>query len=320
MNRRRRLLTGLTFVTVAMMATVIGVARLYLHETASSRWLSPTPNGSASGGAGGDNAAAGGSDAGDAASDEDSIQAAQAQAEAQRQQNEAALTAALRKYDQSRYVDLAVAVVDRRTGETYSYSGQRRFETASIVKVDILATMLWQAQRAGRALTASEKSLATKMIEYSDNDAASQLWSRIGGIASTTKTFGLSATTGGSGGQWGLTTTTAEDQARLLLDLVDPDGPVDNAEYLLGLMSNVDDDQDWGISAAAQPGEEVALKNGWLSRSTQSGRWIVNSVGRINDADTDAAVIVLSRGNSTFNSGVAMVEAVSKLTRTYLAW
>jgi beta-lactamase class A len=241
-------------------------------------------------------------------------------AAAQREEAEAALTTTLQNLDGTGAVDLAVAVADRRTGRTYSYAGRRSFETASIVKVDILATLLLQAQRAGRALTAQEKSLAAAMIEESDNDAASALWDRIGGIAGSAATFGLAATRAGTGGAWGLTTTTAEDQERLIGVLADPAGPVRDAGYLLGLMAGVDDDQDWGISAAAQPGEAVALKNGWLARSTEDGRWIVNSIGRITDADTDVSLVVLSHGHASFDAGVAMVEAVAKSVRATLGW
>jgi beta-lactamase class A len=238
-------------------------------------------------------------------------------AQQRRQRNQAALTAALQRYDRS--ADLAVVVVDRVSGRTYSYSGRTPYATASIVKVDILATLLLQDQWAGRALTAQEKALAEDMIEDSDNAAATQLWNRTGGISAGIRTFGLVGTRGGGDGYWGLTTTTAEDQARLLLAVSDPHGPLRDGGYLLGLMSNVDRDQAWGISAAAQPGERVALKNGWFPFSGQVG-WTVNSIGRISDADTDTVVVVLSRGHPSLRAGINMVETVTKLTRQYLQW
>jgi beta-lactamase class A len=247
------------------------------------------------------------------------VAAASADAE-RRRRDEAALTAVLAQYDRTASVDLSVAVIDRRSGRTFSYGGRRLFETASVVKVDILATLLLQAQRAHRTLSAPERSLATAMIEDSDNAAASELWSRIGGIAGSTRVFGLSATKGGTGGDWGLTTTTAEDQARLVAALADPDGPLANADYLLDLMSDVEDDQDWGVSAAARSGETVALKNGWLARTNQQNRWIVNSLGRISDADTDVSIVVLSRGQASYGAGIDMVEDIARATRQYLKW
>lgn len=100
---------------------------------------------------------------------------------------------------------VSVAVFDVDSGESATY-GSAAFDTASIVKVDILSTLLLQAQDAGRQLTATEKSYATTMIENSDNDSASALWDIIGkasGLDAANKTFGLTATTGGDGALWG---------------------------------------------------------------------------------------------------------------------
>ncbi|GIJ55497.1 hypothetical protein Vau01_030130 [Virgisporangium aurantiacum] len=231
--------------------------------------------------------------------------------ELEQQQREAALTARLAQLDGGS-VDLAVAVLDRRTGRAYSYAATKQFRTASIVKVDILATLLLQANRAGRSLTSAEKSLAATMIRNSDNDAASALWRRTGGISATLSTFGLTSTRQGSDGDWGETTTTAEDQLRLLAQLADPAGAVPGGSYVLDLMSAVVADQDWGVSAAAHAGERTAVKNGWYP---VSGGWILNSLGRITDADSDLLVVVLSRGHSAYASGIRTVEQVAALVR-----
>ena len=51
---------------------------------------------------------------------------------------------------------MSVAVLDMDSGASAVY-GEGAFDTASIVKVDILAALLLQAQDAGRQLTAAEK-------------------------------------------------------------------------------------------------------------------------------------------------------------------
>ena len=228
----------------------------------------------------------------------------------ERQQRESALTARLAAIDGS--VDLAVAVQDRRTGRTYTYAGTKQFRTASIVKVDILATLLLQADRAGRSLTGAEKALAATMIRSSDNDAASTLWRRTGGISATMSAFGLTSTRQGADGDWGETMTTAEDQLRLLAQLAAPAGAVPGGSYVLDLMSAVVSGQRWGVSAAARAGERVALKNGWYPAD---GGWILNSVGRITDADSDLLLVVLSRGHPAYASGIRTVEEVAALVR-----
>ncbi|MDQ6649278.1 MAG: class A beta-lactamase-related serine hydrolase, partial [Actinomycetota bacterium] len=75
----------------------------------------------------------------------------------------------------------SVAIVDLATGTAFGYHDERRFPAASVVKVDILAALLLQAQDAGRPLSADADELAVSMIEQSDNDAADLLWESIGG-------------------------------------------------------------------------------------------------------------------------------------------
>jgi beta-lactamase class A len=239
-------------------------------------------------------------------------------------QREKALTAALDAYTKKAAVPFAVAVVDGRTGNSYAYKPTTAFETASIVKVDILATLLLRAQDSGRSLTSSESALATRMIRASDNDAATSLWNEVGevsGVSSANRRLGLT-TTHPSGEGWGLSTTTVRDQTRLLAELADPAGPLSakSKTYMLNLMSTVNADQNWGVSAAAHTGEKTALKNGWLSRDTEDGRWIINSVGRITGPKTDLRMAILSHGHADMDSGTSFVEDIAELVRKRLQW
>lgn len=209
---------------------------------------------------------------------------------------------------------VSAAVLDPDSGDSAAY-GEAAFDTASIVKVDILATLLLQAQDAGRHLTATEKAYATKMIENSDNTSASELWDIIGkaaGLDAANKRFGLTDTEGGEGALWGLTQTTAADQLTLLQQVFGDDSKLSEASrsYLQGLMKTVESDQRWGVSAAAD-GSEFALKNGWLARSS-TGLWDVNSIGRVTVGGTDYLVAVLSKGTVSQAKGIALVEAAAK--------
>ncbi|MGV4987188.1 serine hydrolase [Streptomyces sp. NRAIS4] len=209
-------------------------------------------------------------------------------------------------------VSAAVLAVD--SGESAVHGGAA-FDTASIVKVDILATLLLQAQDAGRQLTADEKAYATKMIENSDNASATELWHTIGradGLDAANERFGLTSTSGGDGELWGLTQTTAADQLALLQQVFGEDSKLSVASrtYVQGLMRSVEADQQWGVSAAAE-GNSWALKNGWLARGT-TGLWDVNSIGRVTAGGTDYLVAVLSKGTETQAEGIALVEAAAK--------
>ncbi|MET8447595.1 serine hydrolase [Streptomyces sp. NPDC005209] len=209
---------------------------------------------------------------------------------------------------------VSAAVLDLDSGES-AVRGAGAFDTASIVKVDILAALLLRAQDAGRHLTAAEKAYATKMIENSDNASASALWDTIGradGLDAANRRLGLTDTTGGEGGLWGLTRTTAADQLTLLRQVFGEDSELSEASraYLRGLMTSIESDQRWGVSAAAD-GSAWALKNGWLPRST-TGLWVVNSIGRVTVDGAGYLVAVLSDGNATQAKGIALVEEAAR--------
>ncbi|MFD3340776.1 serine hydrolase [Streptomyces anthocyanicus] len=218
--------------------------------------------------------------------------------------------------------EVSVAVLDPDSGAGAAY-GTGAFDTASIVKVDILAALLLQAQDAGRSLTAAERTYATAMIEISDNDSASALWRAIGtaeGLDAANERFGLTGTTGGDGPLWGLTRTTAADQVALLRQVFVTDGSVlseASRAYVRGLMERIADGQRWGVSAAADTagptaGSTWALKNGWLRRST-TGLWVVNSIGRVETGGRGCLVAVVSRGSGTQAEGIALTEAAARV-------
>ncbi|GKQ34823.1 serine hydrolase [Streptomyces sp. A012304] len=209
---------------------------------------------------------------------------------------------------------VSVAVLDIGSGESAGY-GSGVFDTASIVKVDILAALLLQAQDEGRRLTAREEAYAAVMIRSSDNDAATALWKAIGGadgLDAANARFGLTDTVGGDGGLWGLTRTTAADQLTLLRQVFGDDSQLDEASrtYVQGLMGEIAAGQRWGVSAAAD-GTAWALKNGWLPRGT-TGLWDVNSIGRVTVGGRVLLVAVVSDGNAALAAGIALVEAAAK--------
>lgn len=228
--------------------------------------------------------------------------------------HDALLASAMRSVTVPGDAAVSVAVLDLGSGADATY-GESAFDTASIVKVDILATLLLQAQDADRRLTAAEKTYATAMIENSDNDSASALWRIIGkaqGLDAANERFGLTDTAGGDDMLWGLTQTTAADQLTLLQQVFGDDSELSRASrtYLQGLMGQIAADQRWGVSAAAD-GSSWALKNGWLARST-TGLWDVNSIGRVTVGGQDRLVAVLSNGNATQTAGISLVEQVAR--------
>ena len=145
---------------------------------------------------------------------------------------------------------VAVAVSDPGEGLTATYHPDRRFDTASIVKADILAVLLIQHRQTGTPLSEGEQELATQMIEDSDNDAATALWDAVGGtmgMEAGNAALGLHGIRPGAGGYWGLTTTTASSELGLLSDLTSARSPLPAAarRYELNLMRRVEPAQAW---------------------------------------------------------------------------
>ncbi|TDB85124.1 hypothetical protein E1264_22315 [Actinomadura sp. KC216] len=232
-----------------------------------------------------------------------------------------ALTQSLRDYLDDRPGSLSLSVRDLSTGLSYSYGKGVRTATASIVKVDIVMSLLLKAQRRNRPLTSTEKGLAERAITLSDNGAATALWHAIGGatgLAAANEKLGLRDTDPGPGGAWGSTTTSAADQIRLLTALISPESPLGPGarRYVRHLMRDVAPDQAWGVSAA---GTEAEVKNGWLPRDVHGGRWTVNSIGIVRDSGHRYLIAALSERNPTMQDGVDVIEHTTKAVTKALA-
>ncbi|MFC8823754.1 serine hydrolase [Streptomyces sp. NPDC057137] len=212
---------------------------------------------------------------------------------------------------------LSVAVLDLSDGRAAQYNVKSglTYDTASIVKIDILAALLLQAQDDGRALTEREKSYAVPMIVDSDNTAADALWEIIGGsdgLDAANARLGLTGTTAGTGPLWGLTQTTAADQLTLLSQVFGNTSELTAAsqDYIRDLMGGIADGQDWGVSAAGDP---TGLKNGWLERSVTS-LWDITSIGEVTIGGHPCLLAVLSKDNAGMDAGISLVEQAAKET------
>jgi hypothetical protein len=228
---------------------------------------------------------------------------------------DARLAAALTLVRQHYAGRVAVGITDQTTGVTALYHGTESFKTASIVKADILAVLLLQRQQAGASLGAAGRQLAARMIEDSDNAAASALWRAVGGgpgLEAGNAVLGLEQTVPGPGPYWGSTLTTVADQLRLLAVLTSARSALSAAarRYELGLMRDVEAGQDWGVTRAASTGTRPAVKNGWLPARPR-GLWVINSIGVIRHAGHKLALAVLSAGNPSQSAGISLVQAAT---------
>jgi Beta-lactamase enzyme family len=234
------------------------------------------------------------------------------------------LGAAATAYLADRSGAVLAAVYDVRTGQTWSLGHGTPQAEASIVKLDILETLLAQRNAEGAALSARDMSLAQAMIEDSDNDAATSLWDEVGGargISSFNASVGLTGTVpsacvecpGFPWPGWGLTTTTPADQIALLRELLRPSAQLTGSqrEYALGLMENVTESQRWGVTGGVPSPVTVALKNGWLPLTSADDNWQVNSIGWISGDGRDYIMTVLTTRNPTEQYGIDTIDQLS---------
>ncbi|MEH7336478.1 GDSL-type esterase/lipase family protein [Neobacillus drentensis] len=212
-------------------------------------------------------------------------------------------------YLASRSNTVSVGVYDANTGKTYTYNPSKTYYTMSIVKMSLLADVLYQKI----PITSNENSLLTKMIENSDNSAASTIWRQLGSDKSVQSFFqkvGMTNTVAGTGGWWGRTTTTVQDQLTMMKYFAYPNTLLTDSQraYGLNLMRNVRADQRWGTGAGLPSGVSVALKNGWAD----SGSY-VNSVGYVNGQGKNYVISVLTTNNKSLSYGIETINKISSL-------
>ncbi len=222
---------------------------------------------------------------------------------------------------QSTNADATIAIYDKKTGvtATYTTSGRSQFKTASVVKVAVLSNLIAQHTSDQTNMSINEKTLATAMIEDSDNDATTALLEDEGGYKAPDKWFNKlgMADSAMDKSAWGYSLTTASDQVTLLRNIFYDSSVLPDAgqSYIADLMSNVASSQNWGVSAGVGSDATVSLKNGWLE---DSNGWIINSIRHVKSNNSDYVIAVLTSGNTSEQAGIALVEKLAKTTYAYL--
>lgn len=178
----------------------------------------------------------------------------------------------------------------------------------------ILKLLILQARLARGPLTGADMDTARAMITRSDNDAATTLWRQAGktpALTATAQRLGMTRTTTIATlyQPWDGWQTTAADQLRLLDALVSIGRR--SPSTTLELMTKVNPDQAWGVGQAAEPGQPVAVKNGWLPLT--SANWVLNSDGCI--APTSPSPVCISITSSGSPSMAYGINTVTEAAR-----
>ena len=150
-----------------------------------------------------------------------------------------------------------------RTGDrSWEHRAHERLDTASVIKAMLLVAYLDRPGVRRRALKASDRALLEPMIRYSDNDTASRVRDLVGDerierLARRTRIrdFRLAAA-------WGLSQTSATDQARWFLQLPQR-VPGRHRAYAMDLLRTIIPEQRWGIAQVRPRGWTLHFKGGW---------------------------------------------------------
>jgi beta-lactamase class A len=224
------------------------------------------------------------------------------------------LDATLAGYLATRQGNVSVAVYDAVSGTWYGYRRAVEHDMASVAKVTIMAAAFHAEQEGELSLGPGELALMRRMIEMSDNDSATALWRLLGGpsgVARFTRAAAMADTV--LGPHWGLSVTTAADQAALLRLIAFPNRLLDDRSRsaALTLLENVDPSQRWGIPAGVDPGVSVAVKDGWLGKP--GAGWIINSIGCVAGEGRRYVIAILSDHDPSYDYGISSLEEASRL-------
>jgi beta-lactamase class A len=212
-----------------------------------------------------------------------------------------------------RHGHIAVRVEDARTGVECRYNEGSRSHSASVMKVTILAALLYWHQQTHTSLSSTEKHEATLMIEQSDNNAATYLWDKLGEsrVRNFLKAATMTETELAPSGAWGLTNITARDELQLMRLLTGPNSVLTSSSraYELNLMNHVIPYDYWGITAGVPSGLTVYVKNGWLP---DPALWVINSIGAIEGHGRNYKMAVLTYGNPSEQYGINTIQAIAE--------
>jgi beta-lactamase class A len=224
-------------------------------------------------------------------------------------------TPAVKKWIAGRTGDVSAAVLNLNTGKEWLLNPGARDQTASIIKADILETLLYQTRKDDDSIADAEGEVPEGMIEASDNADATQLWDQIGGatgLSAYNALAGLTQTTPNTQGFWGETLTSAADQIKILEQLAKPTKLLSKqaVAYQLSLMTDIDPGENWGVTGGVPKGVTVALKNGWVPLTSNTD-WEVNSIGWIKGDDHDYLLAVLTAHDPSEDYGIATIKKIA---------
>lgn len=229
------------------------------------------------------------------------------------------LAAALDAYMATRAGVAGLTFRDNRTAQYFTWRPPSGRQTHSAIKVLILIATLKAAQNRDRDLTATERSLCSRMIRYSDNAATDALMNQVGVTLcrSVARELGMRNTTvlGGtvfaSPTWWGHSVSTPRDLVYMF-------NPLALGSYLTPsrrayahlLLGSVTPGQTWGLRDGLPSDVHVELKNGWGPRSDG---YRLNGVGQVYGRGRNYQMAFMSVSHAGYAYGQTTVNRLCRI-------
>jgi beta-lactamase class A len=216
--------------------------------------------------------------------------------------------AAARSYLRGRDGYTAFAVIDSE-GRMRGSHLHRTFVSASVVKAMLLVAYLREVAGAHRRLDEEDRELLQPMIHYSDNEAASAVWERVGNPRLRALARRAGMTDFSIEGDWASAQISAADQARYFFGMrkLIPARFRHLADHLL---SHIAGYESWGVPAVARPrGWRVYFKGGW--RGTSRGQ-LVHQIAWLRKPHERVAIAVMTDGDPSMEYGIDTIQGVAR--------
>jgi hypothetical protein len=228
--------------------------------------------------------------------------------------------AAVQAYVATRPGTVGIVVRDRQTGAVWrNQYADTMVWTASTIKLAMTVDLFLRDRAGTITLTSGDRSLIQRMLHSSDDNAADALWFKYSGQSHMTfnddfPRYGMTSLSPKSGythffPYWGFQKCTPNDLDRLV-NYVLTDLPATTRDYIVGQLSQVDPDQQWGVwgaGPAALPGN----KDGW---SLEDTGWVMNSVGWVGPGQRYTLAVMNSLNRQgVYADGQATDNQVAKL-------
>ena len=200
-----------------------------------------------------------------------------------------------------------IAVVDE-LGRFYGWHQRNTTPMASVLKVMLMTAYLRLPSVRDRGLRQKDRDLLEPMIRWSDNATASRVRDIVGGSR-------LNALADRAGmrdfsfhySPWGLSRTSARDQARFMFRL-ERWIPNRHEAYARQLLRTIVRSQRWGIPPEVPDGWRIFFKGGWGSGTG----WVTHQVAFLKNGDRRIAIAILVRDSPNHTYGTRTIRGVAR--------